>query len=146
LTIDDGTATATVTLVGNAREAQELLEIGDLINVRGVVTRTAEGGLEIVVDAPTDIEWLDRFSATASPAAHSPSDSVAEFAVLDMRPPAQTGSGTDARAVAAALVVLAIAVFGIAALASPARRKRLQTWLDSARSGLKARLASPRSG
>jgi hypothetical protein len=63
-----------------------------------------------------------------------------------MTPPVRTGSGTDARAVAATLVVLALAVFGIAALASHARRKRLQAWLESARSGLKARFPFFRSG
>ena len=65
LTVADDTATAVVRLSGLAAPLAGQLAAGDLVNVQGVVERTAAGGLEVHVDDPAMVEIGQPLAALA---------------------------------------------------------------------------------
>lgn len=144
LTIDDGSASAVVRLIGEASALTSVVAIGDLLNARGVVERNAAGGLEITVDDPAAIEWLAPVVALNSRAPSPWATSSSEQT--------PTGQGTSATSsdqaalIAIAIIALAIGLFAAAFLATPANRKRVQQMLVAAANELKRRAAQLRSG
>jgi hypothetical protein len=76
LTVADDTATAVVRLSGSAAPLAGQLAAGDLVNVEGVVERTAAGGLEVHTDDPAKVEIgrpITALAATPATAGSRPS-------------------------------------------------------------------------
>jgi len=143
VTLDDGSATAVVRLVGDAAGMAALIATGDLVNAMGVVQRTAAAGLEVVVDDPAAIEWLSPFGQPSSAEATSTGP---------LLPPSEPDQGSTAAPsstgmlAAAVIVAVALLAFVTALGATPARRQRVFQRLVSASATLKRRLAQLRPG
>jgi len=144
LTIDDGSASAVVRLVGEASGLASAVAMGDVLNARGVVERNAAGGLEVAVDDPSAIEWAAPLIALSS---LGPSPwAVSSTEATPSGEGTSTTSPGHAALVALALVGLAIGLLAATLLATPASRKRVQRVLVAGADGLKRRLAQVRSG
>jgi hypothetical protein len=145
VTIDDGTETALVRLPSIAAGSGMAIQAGDLLNVRGLVLRNANGELEIVVADMSAVEWLDRSSITsASGPVRATASRAPGLAPINAGPSSPQG-GIDARVFAVAVIAGAAAVITMVGLASPAQRKRLQERFASARTDLRKRLTQLRS-
>ena len=121
-----------------------IAQLGDILNVVGIVERNASGGLEIAVDDPSDVVWLTAPGVTLGPArTGGPSPSAAALAATKGD---TTTTSNNATIVALALLVVSGLLVGAALLASPSNRKRAGKWLQEASAALKGRLAQLRSG
>jgi hypothetical protein len=140
-TIDDGTGVAAVVLEGEAAATVVGVSMRDLLNVTGTVTQSAAGALEIRVDDPLAVTWLD----VASPSAQittgaSATVGTAAASTVDSDP--ATASATDTRLFAVGLLAVAGVAAGAALVASPSRRQRVREWLANAGVALKRRLST----
>ena len=132
VTIEDATASAVVRLVGDAAPLARLMTIGDLVNAAGRVERSVAAGLHVVVDDPSRVSILPAMPADL---ATSPVPSGAP----DDEPPAwSVGSEAPVRSMPMALVALAVALAGTAALAvavlvHPAGRRRSRVLFERLR-------------
>ena len=124
VTVDDGTGQAAVRLDGDAAALAGQLQPSELVNVSGIVERTAAGGIEVVATAATDVASMPlpgSAVATAVVEASSfgqpvgASDSSTDFAT----------TGSDSRApIVAAVVLLGLASMGLLAFAFAGRDRR----------------------
>lgn len=144
VSIDDGTAVATVVLHGPAASAASAASIGDLLNAIGIAALGADGGFEIIVEDANAISWLD-LQASRAPAPLGATATTSSAATGASEPTPNAGSTDGTRMVAIALFAVALAALGVTLLASPATRQRLRAWLVSASAALKQRLAALRS-
>jgi len=143
LTIDDGSASAVVRLVGQASALITVVAIGDLLNARGMVERNAAGGLEVAVEDPSAVELLSA-QVTLNTRAPSPWALSSGDAIPTGEGASTTSSG-HAPLVALAIIALAIGLLSAAFLATPANRKRFRQVLIAASESAKRRLAQARS-
>ncbi|MEX2546875.1 MAG: hypothetical protein WD830_03705, partial [Chloroflexota bacterium] len=142
LTIHDGSASAVVRLVGAAAAVAELVGLGDLVNVRGIVERNAAGGVEVAVSDPNAVDWLHPVSAAIT-------TRVAPSLTLSAGPiePVTSGPASTSQTsilVTGALFSLSILLLVTAVLATEQNRIRVHSWLVRASTGLKRRLADLR--
>jgi hypothetical protein len=91
LLLNDGTSTAAVRLA--SRIGAPSFSVGALVNARGVVTRTEQGGLEVVVDDATQIRALDPSLARAEASAGSGGTPAPQTATEPSTPPAGNPMG-----------------------------------------------------
>jgi uncharacterized protein YdeI (BOF family) len=103
LLVNDGTSLAAVRLA-NPEIAAGRIRPGMLVNARGLIGRTDQGGLEVVVDDADGIRLLAPVLTAAQPGISSPA-------------PVGTGSGSDADAPAPAGTPLPLALAGLLVLA-----------------------------
>lgn len=144
VTVDDDTGTATVRLTGDATALIGELRADDLVNVTGLVERTAADGIEVVVGDPALLSRLPQVSLGGSASAGvdaSPSHPGVVSAGVDGRP---TSDGrAPVMAIAAVLGLAALALLGVAA-AGQKRRERFKLALRAAVAALRSRLTRGR--
>jgi uncharacterized protein YdeI (BOF family) len=128
-TIEDGTGEAAVRVGGDSAALLAELRPADLVNVTGVVARTAAGGIEVTVADPNHVS---RVPAPASLAAATDALVAASQAAGDFSPIDDHGTatpGTPALPMPLLAVALAVALIGAAlvavAVAGPQRRASL---------------------
>ncbi len=146
ITVDDGTGEAAVRLTGDATTVVDQLRPGTLVNVTGVVGRTAAGGIEVTVDDPADVSVIPAPATLAAAIAASPasSDGSGETVVGNALPTGNDGGPSPLIGVALLLAVTGAGLVGFAA-AGRERRARLVAQLNRAIASGKERLVHIRA-
>lgn len=122
-TLDDGTATGRIVLVGPAADWIDLVEPEDAINVTGVVTVAPDGIAAVVVDDPATITLGSTLDGSgASPARGTPDASASSGEASELR---IAGFGTDASAFpGAGAGVAGLLAISLASLGAAIMRRR----------------------
>ena len=145
LTIDDGSASAVVRLVGDATSLAAVIGIGDLINATGRVERNAAGGLEVAVEDPAAISRLLQVAA-ASDAPDTASRTSGAQKNLPGSPAGDGGPSPGGRTVAVALGALGLLALVAAVVAVRGNRERLIGRMRDLAARARARVSALRSG
>lgn len=125
-TIEDGTSTAFVRLVGPAASLTAQIAVGDLVNARGRVVRTATAGLHIVVDDPLDIALLGATSIASALASNGVSTGTSRKDLLVSRDAVGATSRPSPVLVLAAIGLAAAATLALVVAIHPLGRRRLR--------------------
>ena len=143
ITVNDGTGTATIRLVGQAVEMVRLFGEGDLLNAIGTVERVATGGLEVAVTDPANVARLvpvgDPGSSITS---NGPLATFNDIADDQARPDALGSTAI----VAAILLALALALAAATVLSVPSARNAARDRANRALAALRNRIVTLRSG
>ncbi|MEO6351025.1 MAG: OB-fold nucleic acid binding domain-containing protein, partial [Candidatus Limnocylindrales bacterium] len=145
LTVDDGSGTAVIRLVGDAASGAGTFGVGDLVNATGLVQRNAAGGIEIAVDDPAAISRRAQLSEAPTTTPRLPVTPDPEQAAATQLPP--DDSPTNG-ALPVSILAIAFAVAAIVAALSvrPSARQRLSRALSATRAWLQTRLRVLRRG
>ena len=145
VTVDDGTGEAYVRLTGEAASLVDQLHPGMLVNVTGLVGRTAAGSIEVVVDSASDVSLIPAPATLAAVSALQSNSNGGGTAIVDDSTPPASGSGTPAPLIAVALLLaLTGAVLIGFAAAGHERRARLLARVSQIVASTRARLTRAR--